>query len=240
MTQAEANFFRDANIHRTKLYDDGVEAKKLYKGNLNFAAYRQATDRQYLGVVGTGQYYAKPWGNDSSNVQAVLNGPAYWKRVFYRPNIQDDFRQADLELEISRRAAKAREEARRVGPPGRSSSEPVIDLEAMKIPLPDNYAQIKENMRPLAERQGKPRIQPAQVGQKLNFFNTLENKYHMKAGGKNLAWDVSKNTHRSSKTELKFISSCYFRTDTAAVLAGVGREPVYPSGKQNASTVSLT
>jgi len=240
MTQAEADFFKAGNFHRTKLYDDCLEAKKVYKGNLNLSAYRQACDRQYLGVVGTGQYYAKPWGNDSSNVQAVLNGPAYWKRVFYRPNIQDQFREADLHAEIQRREAKAREEARNSGPPRRASSEPQIDLDALRVPLADPYNQIKENMRPLAERQGKPRIQAAQVGQKLNFFNTLENKYHMKAGGKNLSWDVSQGTHRSSKTELKFITSCYFRTDTQAVLSGVGREQVYPSNKQNASTISLT
>eukprot|EP00929_Paragymnodinium_shiwhaense_P004770 TRINITY_DN105942_c0_g1_i1.p1 TRINITY_DN105942_c0_g1~~TRINITY_DN105942_c0_g1_i1.p1 ORF type:complete len:240 (+),score=73.34 TRINITY_DN105942_c0_g1_i1:109-828(+) len=238
MTQAEADFFKGGNLHRTRIYDDALEARREYKGNLNFSAYRQAVDRQYLGVVGTGQYYAKPWGNDSSNVQAVLNGPAYWKRVFYRPNIQDDFRKADLESEIRRREEKAREEARSSHPPRKSNSEPQLDLEKMKEPIADPYNKIKDNMRPLAERQGKPRIQPAQVGQKLNFFNTLENKYHMKAGGKNLAWNVSQSTHRSSKTEAKFITSCYFRTDTQAVLSGVGREPVYPVHK-DASSASL-
>merc|ERR1719262_2073616 len=28
--------------------------------------------------------YGKPWGNDSSNVESILSGPAYWKRVYYR------------------------------------------------------------------------------------------------------------------------------------------------------------
>jgi len=98
MTQAESDFFRAGNFHRTKLYDDTLEAKAAHKGNLNLSAYRQAVDRQYLGIVGTGQYYAKPWGNDSSNVQAVLNGPAYWKRVYYRPNMAQQFAEEDKKV----------------------------------------------------------------------------------------------------------------------------------------------
>merc|ERR1719373_1189317 len=62
-------------------------------------------------------YYAKPWGNDSSNVQAVLNGPAYWKRVYYRPNMHKKFAEDDRKvaaaLEASRQA-----EARVLGESG--------------------------------------------------------------------------------------------------------------------------
>merc|ERR1719262_606144 len=32
-------------------------------------------------------YYAKPYGNDSSNIYAALAPPTYWKRVFYRPDM---------------------------------------------------------------------------------------------------------------------------------------------------------
>lgn len=214
-------------MHRTRIYDDHLEAKSKYKGNLNFSAYRQATDRQFLGIVGTGQYYAKPWGNDSSNIQAVLNGPAYWKRVYYRPNIADDFRKADIAGELRRREDKAREEARNPHPPRKSASEPTINLDNMQEPVKDGYAEIKSKMQPLAERQGKPRVKAMQHGEALNFFNTLEQKYHMKAGGKNLEWDTSRSTHRSTKNELKFIASHYFRSDTQAILTGMGREAVY-------------
>lgn len=58
----------------------------------------------------------------------------------------------------------------------------------------DAYAHIKENMKPFVEKQGKPRIRAigvgepaavsrrlmAQPGERLTFFNTLQNKYHMK------------------------------------------------------------
>merc|ERR1719262_451215 len=32
-------------------------------------------------------YYAKPYGNDSSNIYAALAPPTYWKRVYYRPDL---------------------------------------------------------------------------------------------------------------------------------------------------------
>eukprot|EP00928_Gymnodinium_smaydae_P008409 TRINITY_DN1306_c0_g1_i1.p1 TRINITY_DN1306_c0_g1~~TRINITY_DN1306_c0_g1_i1.p1 ORF type:complete len:232 (-),score=66.13 TRINITY_DN1306_c0_g1_i1:60-755(-) len=229
MTQAEAKFFQDGYAHRTKVYDDGLEAKALYKGNLNFGAYRQATDNQYLGMTPTGQYYAKPWGNDSSNVQAVLNGPGYWKRVYYRPNIADEFRKRDLEAEKRRQAAQAREQARGgSGGMKKADSMPLLNMEKLQEPVPDAYAKIKDNMKPFAERQGKPRIRAPGVGESLSFWNTLENKYHLKAGGKNLSWNVDTLGHRSSKNEINWILSNYFRTDTQAVLTGVGREPVLP------------
>eukprot|EP00971_Amphidinium_carterae_P018761 369760-Amphidinium_carterae.1 len=48
-------------------------------------------DKCYLGMVGK-NYYAKPWGNDSSGVQAVVNGPAYWKRIYHRLQLSDNTR----------------------------------------------------------------------------------------------------------------------------------------------------
>eukprot|EP00927_Polykrikos_kofoidii_P074891 TRINITY_DN70950_c0_g1_i1.p1 TRINITY_DN70950_c0_g1~~TRINITY_DN70950_c0_g1_i1.p1 ORF type:complete len:238 (+),score=39.37 TRINITY_DN70950_c0_g1_i1:79-792(+) len=225
MTEAEAKFDRDANLHRTQLFDDDRECKSKFKGNSNLSAYRQAIDRQYLGIVGTGQYYAKPWGNDSSNIQAIINGPAYWKRVYNRPNVADDFRKQDLQAEERRRAERARENAR--NPMARSSSEPaLVDMEKLNEPVADGYAKIKNSLKPLAERHGKPRIRAPEVGERLNFFNTLENKYHMKAGGNNLSWNVCTSAHRSSKSEANFILSNYFRTDTPAVLTGIGRQPI--------------
>ncbi|CAL1162240.1 unnamed protein product, partial [Cladocopium goreaui] len=96
MTAAEAKFYRDGYTHRTVLFDGLQSAKAEHGGSLNFSAYRQGRDRQYLGVNGK-NYYAKPWGNDSSNIQAVINGPAYWKRVYYRENIAARFAREDAE-----------------------------------------------------------------------------------------------------------------------------------------------
>ncbi|OLP88723.1 E3 ubiquitin-protein ligase SPL11 [Symbiodinium microadriaticum] len=107
--------------------------------------------------------------------------------------------------------------------------EPVVTsdgqtYERCNIEAKDTYAPIKENMKPFVEKQGKPRIRAMEAGERLHFFNTLHNKYHMKAGGKNLEWNVSKQTHRSTKNELNWILSNYFRTDSHAVLKGAGHD----------------
>lgn len=226
MTEAEAKFFKDANGHRTAIYDQQLEAKAKYGGNMNFSAYRQANDDQFLGRLPTGQYYAKPWGNDSSNVQAILNPPAYWKRVYYRPNVADDFRKADLDTH-HRKQRDADRDAARTGEIKKSASAPNIQtLAKLKTEIPDAFGGIKDNVKPIAERQGKPRIKGMETGERLHFFNTLENKYHMKAGGQNLSWNVDLQGHRSSKNEMNWVLSNYFRTDSQAVLTGVGREPM--------------
>merc|ERR1719171_2815325 len=36
-------------------------------------------------------YYAKPYGNDSSNIYSALAPPTYWKRVYYRPDLEKRF-----------------------------------------------------------------------------------------------------------------------------------------------------
>mmetsp|Transcript_63824 Transcript_63824/g.134425 ORF Transcript_63824/g.134425 Transcript_63824/m.134425 type:complete len:219 (-) Transcript_63824:158-814(-) len=213
------------NIHATRAYDALCEGKVKHRGNLNFSAYRQGQDPQYLGVNGV-NYYAKPWGNDSSNVQAVLNGPAYWKRVYCRENVAARFWEEDKKAE----KAKAEQEARATPPMRKSQSVPAMQR-LPDDPPKDAYAEIKESMRPFAERQGKPRIRAMEHGERLHFFNTLDSKYQMKAGGKNLTWNVSKETHRSTPTELRWILSNYFRTDTQAVLAGAGSEPAFKTAK---------
>mmetsp|Transcript_125807 Transcript_125807/g.246580 ORF Transcript_125807/g.246580 Transcript_125807/m.246580 type:complete len:233 (+) Transcript_125807:73-771(+) len=221
---AEAKFNQDGYHHRTVLYDSLMEAKAnpRYKGNLNFSAHRQGTDEQYLGVNGK-NYYAKPWGNDSSNVQSILNGPAYWKRVYYRENIAARFQREDA---MAARA-RAAEEATRSGGLRKSQSEGAMQRSppAPEKEPEDPYAHIKETMKPLVERQGKPKIRKMEHGERLHFFNTLDNKYHIKAGGKNLTWNVSKQTHRSTPTEMRWILSNYFRTDTPAILDGYGHQP---------------
>jgi hypothetical protein len=214
MSAIEAQFFAGGMVHATNLHDQLQAAKAEHRGQLNYAAYRQGMDGQYLGINGR-NYYGKPWGNDSSNIQAVLNGPAYWKRVYYRENVAARFARED--------EARERMEA---GPAASSMRKSVSDSALQKLPAEaeDSYGHIKESMKPFVLRQGKPRIKAPEVGERLNFFNTLHNKYHMKAGGKNLAWNVDKQTHRSSKSEREWVLSNYFRTDTQAVLAGAGSE----------------
>jgi len=244
MTAAEAKFFRDGYKHRTTQYDELCRGKGEHGGNLQFAAFSQGNDPQYLGVMGK-NYYAKPWGNDSSNVQSVLNGPAYWKRVYYRPNMNQQFAEADRKAAAAAEAAR-QAEARALGESlepipstpskmRKSESDPTL---MQKLPAdvePDGYDAIKQNMKPYVERGGKPRIKAPQVGERLNFFNTMGNKYHMKAGGKNLSWNIDKQGHRSSKNEIRWILSNYFRTDTQAVLSGCGSEPIVGT-KQAAKT----
>mmetsp|Transcript_102455 Transcript_102455/g.330550 ORF Transcript_102455/g.330550 Transcript_102455/m.330550 type:complete len:233 (-) Transcript_102455:60-758(-) len=226
MSTAEAKFNVDANHHRTRLHDELHSAKTEYGGHTNFSAYRQGRDRQFLGVNGK-NYYAKPWGNDSSNVQAVLNGPSYWKRIYYRENVAARFLKEDQEAAASAEAAEAREMAAAAASGSSTMRRSASEASMKKLPdeAVDGYAKIKETMRPFVERQGKPRIRKMEPGERLNFFNTMGNKYHMKAGGKNLSWNVSTQTHRSTKNEMRWIVSNYFRTDTPAVLAGCGSAP---------------
>merc|ERR1719146_539925 len=47
-------------------------------------------------------YYAKPYGNDSSNIYAVLGPPAYWKRVYYRPDLERQFLEEDAKRQKSK------------------------------------------------------------------------------------------------------------------------------------------
>ncbi|CAE8687916.1 unnamed protein product, partial [Polarella glacialis] len=186
-------------------------------------SYIQGNDPQYLGVNGK-NYYAKPWGNDSSNIQSILNGPAYWKRVYYRENIANRFAQDDIQAEKREAAALAAEVAMTGDEPApmrRCVSESAITKKPPG-PVPDGYAKIKESMAPFVQSQGKPKIRAMNVGEPLHFFNTLDNKYHMKAGGKNMSWNVSTQTHRSSKNEINWVLSNYFRTDSQAVLSGAG------------------
>lgn len=233
MTAAEAKFFADGNKHRTTIYDEYLNGKQEFHGNLNFSALRQGRDPQYLGVNGK-NYYAKPWGNDSSNVQAVLNGPSYWKRVYYRPNMHKKFAEDDQKAEAAREAARQAEarvlgESQAAQPMKKSASEGTMTKLADE-PV-DGYHHIKSTMRPYVEKGGKPRIKAPQTGERLHFFNTMHNKYHMKAGGKNLSWGVDKQGHRSTKNEINWILSNYFRTDTHAVLSGSGSEPIFANTK---------
>merc|ERR1719311_737398 len=53
-------------------------------------------------------YYAKPYGNDSSNIYAALAPPTYWKRVYYRPDLEKRFSKADEKKNNEASSAKGR------------------------------------------------------------------------------------------------------------------------------------
>eukprot|EP00747_Dinoflagellata_sp_TGD_P161909 gnl/TRDRNA2_/TRDRNA2_178924_c0_seq1.p1 gnl/TRDRNA2_/TRDRNA2_178924_c0~~gnl/TRDRNA2_/TRDRNA2_178924_c0_seq1.p1 ORF type:complete len:254 (-),score=49.03 gnl/TRDRNA2_/TRDRNA2_178924_c0_seq1:88-849(-) len=236
---AESQFNQDGNKHRTTIYDQICDGRKRYPGNLNFAAYRQGADEQYLGIISGTMYYAKPWGNDSSNIQSILNGPAYWKRVYYRPDVAARFAEQDRMAEIQRaaeertkRAAEAASQGRAMTPsdqgsPGKikkSASDPGLLPSLPQEKVEDGFDRIRAKMGPYVEKGGKPRLRKMETGERLNFWNTLDHKYQLKAGGKNLKWNTCKQAHRSSKNEIIWMMSNYQRTDTTAVLSGYGSE----------------
>jgi hypothetical protein len=210
---AEEKFVQDGKIHRSAFDEHFKNGKKEYKGSLQFSGYMLGHDNKYLGFMGP-TYYAKPYGNDSSNIYAALAPQTYWKTVYYRP---------DLEKRL------AADEARKKGlPPPKtpppsagnaaaSSSKMQKSASDTSLPL-TGYAKIKSEMKDFVEEGGKPKIAQLSTGERLNFFNTLGQKYYMKAGGKNLQWNVSRINHRSSPKEVKWIISNYFRTDTLDLL----------------------
>lgn len=206
---AEEKFNADGKVHRCAIEDHFKAAKKEHKGSLNFAGYMLGHDDKYLGINGN-TYYAKPYGNDSSNIYAVLGPPTYWKRVYYRKDLEYLTKKDDSKASSSGDAAPAPApaEAGASGSMQKSASAPTLT----------GYNKIKSEMKSFVEQGNKPKIAYISNGERLNYFNTLGHKYHMKAGGKNLQWNVSRPTHRSSPKEVKWIISNYFRTDTLALL----------------------
>lgn len=68
---------------KSRFYDKIQDARKANRGTLNPSAYCYGTSANYLGLRGP-FYTALPYGIDSSNIQAVINMPAYWQRVYYK------------------------------------------------------------------------------------------------------------------------------------------------------------
>lgn len=214
----EIDFENAGKAHRTRLYDDLRDAKTLHRGKLNFGAYRQSRDHQYLGVNGRNNY-GRPWGNDSSNVQSILSGPAYWSRVFYR----EDTVEVEGTGGPPPPATTPRGAVAPPAPPPKDQTSPSL--------LPQvGYALIRERMRDVVEGDlsSKPRISPRKKGDRLNFFNTLGEKYGMdfdrssldgsKFGKGGAPWDVDKLGHRSSANEVNHIASISVRHDAESIL----------------------
>jgi len=160
-------------------------ARKLHKGKLDLAGYTLAHDPCYLGVNGR-IVIGKPWGQDSSNIQAILNAESYWKRLYYRePNA--------LQNEMDKFAKNRGDDK-----------------------FEDGYGNIKENIKELVMTQGKPKTSRSHPAERLNFFNTpTKDKYQMKGViSSKSSYNFEKRTHRSRPHEARYIASLYFRTDT--------------------------
>lgn len=94
----DSKFDANTNYLRVDFTDTLKEAKSEYGNKLDFAGYLQGRDPAYLGI-NRGNYYAKPFGNDSSNVQAVMGGMSYWRRVYYRPTSSEGYAAIRREME---------------------------------------------------------------------------------------------------------------------------------------------
>jgi hypothetical protein len=237
------------------------EAKAKEKGTLNFTAYRKAHDHQYLGIMGP-SYLGRGYGNDSSNMDAILHGKEYWKRVYYRPRVEDYFpetpeevaaRERQEEKDKRKRERASLREQKRVeranrkrGPGGSESatdlgsaakaeakappdlprvqSEPSIGAHTRtsKALEDGGYPAVRVHMRDMVRSDLKPQLKPRERGVPLNFQNVLNDKYNFQmerfpgANDKEFDWD--KGGHRSSKHELTYILSNYFRTDGPMLL----------------------
>jgi len=203
MANAATDFEISGRMLRGKQEDELKRARQEFRGNLNFSAWKQAHDPCFLGVMGKNNY-GKPWGNDSSKVESILAGPTYWKRVYYRPDdAEEDQNQNSKKQTLSR-----------------SASEPSGGMAKV------GYELIREKMKDMVEGDGKPRLQKRMPGERLDFFNSLVQKYEVKTGGSgNIAWNIDTLGHRSSPNEVKFIASCYFRNDADFLMARSMKTP---------------
>lgn len=68
---------------KARFHDKIQDARKANPGTLNPSAFCLASGPTYLGMRGI-FYTALPYGSDSANIQAVINMPAYWQRVYYK------------------------------------------------------------------------------------------------------------------------------------------------------------
>ncbi|KAF4711612.1 hypothetical protein FOZ63_009929 [Perkinsus olseni] len=221
----------DLNRTATELrvkHEKSIEAAHRGHGyKLDFSAYTLGHDVQYLGLNGKIQY-GKPYANDSSNMQAVINAPAYWSRVYYRGSIKDDTKETpDLG------ASKL----------GKSRSEAALK----EADDSGGYGVIKARMKDFVQSYNKPALVWAPTSSKhtgerisevdngrLTFHNTLS---HLKvttfndkgsalgapglissrscvdlfAGGRGGRY--CQETHRSRPSEVAHISSLYYRRD---------------------------
>eukprot|EP00397_Hematodinium_sp_SG-2012_P056084 GEMP01068922.1.p1 GENE.GEMP01068922.1~~GEMP01068922.1.p1 ORF type:complete len:194 (+),score=32.93 GEMP01068922.1:87-668(+) len=179
---------------RGEMEERFAQGKKEYKGKLDFTAYTLGHDPSYLGVNGK-IVLGKPWGQDSSGIQAVLNSESYWKRLYYRP-------ENALQKSISAAAGDSR------GSKDTQNDE-----------FTDGYGTIKDNVEEFVMNVGKPKTSRTHPAERLNFFNTpTKERYFMKGVvGSKATYNFEKKTHTSRPHELKYIASMYFRTDTDTI-----------------------
>ncbi|KAF4674293.1 hypothetical protein FOL47_009444 [Perkinsus chesapeaki] len=210
-----------ANELRVKHEKAISAAHQVHGYKLDFSAYILGHDPQYLGVNGKIQY-GKPYANDSSNVQAVLNAPGYWSRVYYRGGGNEESNKRGMERTQSEGLIE-----------GGGACEAYEGIKERMKGFVEGYNKPKLKWAPTSEKFRGERIRPVDNG-RLTFHNTLS---HMKvttfndkgsdlgapglassrscvdlfAGGKGGRY--CQEAHRSRPSEVAHISSIYFRRD---------------------------
>jgi len=84
------------------------------------------------------------------------------------------------------------------------------------------YAAVRAHMRDMVRSDHKPHLKPRERGEPLKFHNVLDDKYTFQLerwpGANDKTFDYDKGGHRSSKHELTYILSNYYRTDGPMLL----------------------
>lgn len=197
-------------------------ANKEHLGRLDFGAYRYAQNDMYTGWKPACPpiFYGKVWGTDSSGMQGVLNPYGYWKRVYYR--------EADVTKGAAPLGASASEPSlpARGTAPGDTEPSPLEQLRSSQsmtnlgasTAKSSGYLSIKENFEDDVLNRFKPQVWKKDKNDPLKFHNTLMWKYNTDKAVKLRMQPLPKYeypeiTHRSTKNELKFITSLYHRKD---------------------------
>lgn len=196
-----------------------MDANRSYQGKLDFGSYRRAHNDQYTGWKPACPpiFYGKVWGTDSSGMEGILNPYGYWKRVYYRD-----------ELDTSRLGASSSEPSlgARGTAPGGTEPTPLDQLRQSQSTTnlgastakSSGYLSIKESFEDDVLNRFKPQVWRKDKNDPLKFHNTLQWKYNTDKAVKLRMQPLPKYeypaiTHRSTKNELKFITSLYHRKD---------------------------
>lgn len=207
-----------------------VSGKVEHAQNLDFTAYRHANNPMYTGWKPACPpiYYGKVWGFDSSNMQGCLNPIGYYKRLYFRGDPMDT--EPGNERVPTRKPLPSTLAKSGSSPNlGTTGPSPLDQLRKSQSTVglsqtsgSTGYALIRETFEPEVMNMNKPALWKKDEHEQLKFHNTLGWKYNTdKATKLRMAplpkYEYPTITHRSTPNELKFISSMYYRTDTACL-----------------------
>lgn len=192
----------EEGVHATRIAqaENLATAESRHKGTLDFSAWSMAHNKQGLGFQGS-LYLARPYGNDSSNVQSLMNPPTYWKLQYYKGEAMLDMTKA---IDAAKKAMTGKESK----PHDCSGIFKIADKMRAELMTAHSPGPVKS-------------FPPT-------FHSCLSDKYDMKVDGrkvKQIDGQVAKSTykycqgsHTSSKAELHYIASHYVRKDRDMML----------------------